>query len=75
MRSRSPHKVILGLSLIAVMTLSSSCATEELERYRETMKAVNETLDTANKGMETAERGAKTVKCIRDSAMCLAKGK
>ena len=67
MRSRSPHKVILGLSLIAVMTLSSSCATEELQRFRETMDVA---FDTAKKGMETAEQGAKTAECIKDRAKC-----
>ena len=70
MRSRSPHKVILGL--IAVMTLSSSCATEELQRFRET---VDVTFDTAKKAMGTAEQGAKTAECIKHSAVCSAKDK
>jgi hypothetical protein len=70
MRSRSPHKVILGL--IAVMTLSSGCATEELQRFRETMDVA---FDTAKKAMDASEQGAKTANCIKDSAMCPAKHK
>ena len=71
MRSRSPHKVILGLlGLIAVMTLSSGCAPERLQRFRETTDVA---LDTTKKAMETAEQGAKTAKCIKDRAACPAK--
>ena len=70
MKSRSPHMVILGI--IAVMTLSSSCATEEFQRFRE---KVDGAFDTANKGMETVQQGAKTAECIKHSAVCPAKDK
>jgi hypothetical protein len=71
MRSRSPHKVILGLlGLIAVMTLSSGCAPEQLQRFRETTDVA---LDTTKKAMETAEQGARTAECIKDRAACPAK--
>jgi hypothetical protein len=65
MRLRNPHKMILGL--IAVMTLSSSCATEELQRFRET---VDVAFDTAKKAMDASEQGARTVECIKDSGVC-----
>jgi hypothetical protein len=45
------------LGLLAVMTLSSSCASEELQRFRERMDVA---FDTAKKTMETAEQGTKT---------------
>ena len=70
MRSRSPHKMILGF--IAVMILSSSCATEQLQRFRETMDVA---FDTAKKAMDSTEQGAKTAECIKDSAVCPAKHK
>lgn len=70
MKSRSPHKVILGL--IAVTALSSGCASEQLQRFRETMDVA---FDTAKKAMDTTEQGAKTVECVKDTAMCPANDK
>lgn len=61
MRTRSSN---VPLGLIVVMALSSGCAADQLQRFRDTIEVA---LDTTHRTLDIMERGAKTVQCMKDN--------
>jgi hypothetical protein len=61
MRTRSSN---VTLGLVVVMALSSGCAADQLQRFRDTIDVA---LDTTQKTLDTVERGAKIVQCMKDN--------
>jgi hypothetical protein len=53
------------MSLIAVMTLSSGCASDDLQRFRETMVV---SLETAQKTMNSMRQGAELAECMKKNS-------
>ena len=61
MRTRNP--LILGL--MAAIALSSGCAPEQLQAFRETM---NVALETTRKAVDTARQAAEMAECMKDNS-------
>jgi hypothetical protein len=53
------------MSLIAAMALSSGCASDDLQRFRETMTV---SLETAQKTMNSMRQGAELAECMKESS-------
>ena len=61
MRAHLSHTLVS--CLMVALTLSTGCAADQLQRFRETMDVA---METTRKAMDTVEEVAKTVQCVKD---------
>jgi hypothetical protein len=62
---RTLNRLSITLSLIAAMVLTSGCAQDQLQRFKETM---NVALETTRKAVDTARQAAEMAECMKENS-------